>query len=318
MGQYIIRRVLLGALTMVLVSLLIFVIMRIAPGDVAALILGEEEGAIYTEEDLQYVRKQLGLDRPLPVQYFVWMRDMVTFNWGNSLFEELSIWDEFRKRAPITLQLVTMTVVVSLVLGIPTGIIMALKQDTRTDYFLRIWSLAGLSVPNFWIATMIITGGVIYFNWSPRLTYVSFFDDPLGNLDLFLLPSLALGYSAMATKARMMRSTMLEVLRQDYIRTAHAKGLGYYVVVYRHAMKNALLPVVTIIGITIALSMGGSVIIESIFLLPGIGQYLIGSMQSRDYPVTQTLVMVFAGWVVMTNLVVDLAYGWLDPRIRLG
>jgi len=317
MWEYVIRRLFLGALTMVLVSMMIFMIMRIAPGDVAMMILGEEEGATFTQEDIDYIRGELGLDRPLPVQYVVWLKDMVVLDWGTSLFDETSIWDEFFKRVPLTLQLVTMTVGISVLMGIPAGIIMALRQDTWIDYVVRIFSLSGLSIPNFWIATMMIMGGMLWFNWSPRLEYVSFFENPQGNLALFFFPAFALGWSSMATKSRMMRSTMLEVLRQDYIRTANAKGLRYYVVVYRHALKNALLPVITVIGMSIALSMGGSVIIESIFMLPGIGQYLVEGMNLRDYPVVQNLVMVFAGWVVITNLIVDLTYGWLDPRIRL-
>ena len=181
---------------------------------------------------------------------------------------------------------------------------------------LRIVSLGGLSIPSFWTGTMIILFGTLYFNWSPRLEYVSPFADPRGNFIMFLWPALATGWVSQATKARMMRSTMLEVLRQDYIRTAHAKGLRYTVVVYRHAMKNALLPVVTIIGITVALTVGGSVIMETIFLLPGMGQFLIYSLTRWDYPVVQTLVLFFASWIVVTNLLVDLSYGWLDPRVR--
>ena len=294
---------------------MVFCIMRIAPGDVVDVILGGED-AFYSEETADLLREQLGLNAPLPVQYFTWMRDFMTLQWGESLVDSKPIWGQIRQKMPLTIELSILTLVISVVLGIPAGIFMALKQDTTTDYVIRIGSLLGLSIPNFWIATMIILWGVIYFDWSPRLEYVSIWVDPVTNLGMFFWPAFALGTSSMATKARMMRSTMLEVLRQDYIRTAHAKGLRYYIVVYRHAMKNAMLPVVTIIGIQIAGILGGSVILETIFLLPGMGQYLVYSLSRWDYPVVQTLVLFFAAWIIFTNLLVDLTYGWLDPRIR--
>ena len=315
MLQYTLRRVWLGSITAVLVSIMVFGIMRIAPGDVVDVILGGED-SFYSEETADLLREQLGLNAPLPVQYFKWISDFVTFQWGVSLVDSKPIWGQIRQKMPLTIELSILTLLISIVLGIPAGIFMALKQDATVDYVIRIGSLLGLSIPNFWIATMIILGGVIYFNWSPRLEYVSIFEDPFANLGMFFWPAFALGTSSMATKARMMRSTMLEVLRQDYIRTAHAKGLRYYIVVYRHAMKNAMLPVVTIIGIQIAGILGGSVILETIFLLPGMGQYLIYSLSRWDYPVVQTLVLFFAAWIILTNLLVDLTYGWLDPRIR--
>jgi peptide/nickel transport system permease protein len=315
MLQYTLRRLVLGSLTALLVSIIVFVILRIAPGDVVDVILGGED-AFYSQETEELLREQLGLNRPLHEQYFVFMRDFVTFQWGTSLVDSKPIWPQIQAKLPITLQLAIMTVTIAVVFGIPVGIMMALKQDSWVDYVLRIISLGGLSIPSFWTGTMIILGGTLYFNWSPRLEYVSFFSDPLGNFVMFIWPALALGWVSQATKARMMRSTMLEVLRQDYIRTAHAKGLRYFVVVYRHAMKNALLPVVTIIGITVALTVGGSVIMETIFMLPGMGQFLIYSLTRWDYPVVQTLVLFFATWIVITNLLVDLSYGWLDPRVR--
>lgn len=315
MLQYTLRRLVLGSLTALLVSLIVFVILRIAPGDVVDVILGGED-AFYSLETEELLREQLGLNRPLPTQYLVFMRDFVTFQWGTSLVDSKPIWPQIQAKLPITLQLSIMTVAIAVVFGIPVGIMMALKQDSWIDYVLRIISLGGLSIPSFWTGTMIILYGTLYFNWSPRLEYVSFFEDPTGNFIMFLWPALCLGWVSQATKARMMRSTMLEVLRQDYIRTAHAKGLTYFVVVYRHAMKNAMLPVVTIIGITVALTVGGSVIMETIFMLPGMGQFLIYSLSRWDYPVVQTLVLFFASWIVLTNILVDLSYGWLDPRVR--
>jgi peptide/nickel transport system permease protein len=308
-------------LTALLVSLLIFVILRIAPGDVALLIAtagsGDEGEVEIPEEVLDQIREELGLDRPLPVQYITWVGDWVTGNWGSSLYRtDKVIWNEFKKKAPVTFQLAFLTIIISTVIGIPVGIMMALRQDTWVDYVFRIMSLGGISIPSFWFATMLLVVGLYWFEWSPRLTYVSFFDDPSGNIALYFWPAMTLGWVTSATKSRMMRSSMLEVLRQDYIRTAHSKGLRNFVVVYRHALKNALLPVVTIIGISFALIAGGSVIIETIFVLPGLGRYLVEGMGRRDYTVVQALVTFFSMWIIIANLLVDLSYGFLDPRVR--
>lgn len=317
MAQYALRRIALGFLTAVLVSIIVFVILRIAPGDVVDIILGGED-AFYSPETEELLREQLGLNRPLIVQYFEFMTDFFTLQWGESLVDSKEIWPQIRGKLPVTLQLAGMTVGMSIIFGIPIGVIMALKQDSKLDYFLRIISLGGLSIPSFWSGTIIILAGTVWFNWSPRLEYVSFFEDPWGNFIMFFWPAACNAWVSQATKARMMRSTMLEVLRQDYIRTAHAKGLRYSVVVYRHAMKNALLPVITIIGITVALTIGGSVIMETVFMLPGMGSFMVYSLTRWDYPVVQTLVLFFSSWIVITNLLIDMSYGWLDPRVRIS
>lgn len=321
MTAYIIRRLMFGLLTTVLVSMIIFTLLRIAPGDVALNVAMQGDDTIdpnmIDPAILEAIKKQLGLDHPLHIQYLLWAKGMVTLDWGESFYTGQDVFEEFKHRAPITLQLAIMAIVLSIILGIPAGVIMAIKQDTWIDYAVRIWSLLGLSIPNFWIATMVIMFGVLYFDWSPRLIHVGPLEDPWANMAMFLWPVIATGVSSQATKSRMMRSTMLEVLRQDYIRTAHAKGLTYWVVVNRHAMKNAMLPVVTIIGIQIAFIASGSVIIETIFQLPGLGILLVRAMNQRDYEIVQSLVTVLAVWIILTNLAVDLFYGWLDPRIRL-
>ena len=307
--------------TAVLVSILIFLLMRVAPGDVAMAIavdMNSGEEAMVTEEQLEKIRKSLGLHDPIHLQYIKWAGGFLVGDWGKSLFSGRQVFDEFKQRLPVTVELSILSVFLSTVMGIPAGIYMALKQDRWTDYLLRIWSLAGLSVPNFWLATMFVVAGLYMFNWIPPLGYVSFFDNPIQNLQQFIPPALILGYSSMAVKARMMRSTMLEVMRQDYIRTAHAKGLKYWVVIYHHAMKNAFIPVLTVIGISIAFIMGGTVIIERIFTLLGEGDYLIRGMNDRDYPIVQSLVLFFAMWIVLVNIVIDLMYGWIDPRIRFS
>ena len=315
MTAYVLRRIMLGFISAALVSMIVFALLRIAPGDVVDVILGGE-GEFYEEETYDRLREELGLNRPLVTQYFVFMRDFLTLQWGDSIYDGQPIFPQIRDKLPVTLELALMSITLAAILGIPAGIVMALYQDTLVDYSVRLASLAALSVPNFWIGTMMILAGMLYFGWSPALNYISLWENPVGNIGMFILPAIATGTSSMATKSRMMRSTMLEVMRQDYIRTARAKGLKYYVVVYRHAMKNALLPVVTIIGIQMAFIMGGSVIMERLFLLPGMGSYLVYGLTSWDYPVVQTLTLVFAFWIVFMNLMVDLAYGWLDPRIR--
>ena len=320
MTQYIIRRILQGILAVFVVSLIIFLLIRVAPGDVAMMVIsqGEED---FNPEDvdpiaLQRIQKLLGLDRPLYMQYLGWASDMVTLNWEASYYTSKPIMEEFLERAPITLQFGIYSVILSVVIGIPLGIVMALKQDGWVDYVGRIISLAGLSMPNFWLATLVIATGVYFFSWSPRLQFEHPWESLTGNISILFWPALIGGLSSAATKSRMMRSTMLEVLRQDYVRTAHAKGLRYSVVVYRHAMKNALLPVVTIIGISAAVIIGGSVIMETIFQLPGIGIYVVRGMNQRDFPVVQSMVVVIATWIIITNLIVDITYAWLDPRIR--
>ena len=319
MHRYLVRRILFGLLTALIVSLLVFALMRIAPGDVAKSIAaqqaGGEEGTVSLEE-IELIREALGLNEPLYVQYWVWISGFVRGDWGDSLFTKRPVFDEFQKKVLVTIELVVVSQIIAIALGLPAGVLMALKQDSAIDYVVRILSLAGLSVPSFWSATLLLVGGAYFFSWSPPLGYSSITDDFSRNIAQFIWPALMIGYIGAATKARMMRSTMLEVLRQDYIRTAHAKGLRAFMVTARHALKNALIPVITVIGITTALSMGGSVVMERVFTLPGIGEYIVDGMLERDYPVVQSMVMFFAVCVIVVNLLVDLSYGWLDPRVR--
>lgn len=319
MKQYIARRVLYGILTVFLVSLLIFALMRIAPGDVALMIAEQNsggEGSDITPEKLEEIREALGLNDPLHVQYFKWITNFVQGDWGRSLFTQRDVFDEFKLKFPVTLELVILSQIIAIVLGIPAGIIMAIKQDSWVDYVLRIVSLAGLSLPSFWSATLLLLGGAYFFMWNPALGKNEITEAPIANLRQYFWPAIMLGYISAATKSRMMRSTMLEVLRQDYIRTAKSKGLSAYIVTARHAMKNSLIPVVTVIGITTALALGGSVVMERVFSLPGIGNFILEGMLSRDFPVVQSIVLFFAMAVILVNLLVDLSYGWFDPRVR--
>ena len=319
MHRYLVRRLIFGILTAVLVSLLVFALMRVAPGDVAQSIAAQqgsgEEGTV-TEEELQKIRVALGLNRPLYVQYYHWMWGFIRGDWGDSLFTRRPVFDEFKKKAIVTFELMIASQIIAIALGLPAGVLMALKQDSKIDYIVRVASLAGLSVPSFWSATLLLVGGAYFLRWSPPLGYIALVDDPVGNFRQFIWPAVMIGYISAATMARMMRSTMLEVLRQDYIRTAHAKGLRENVVTVRHALKNALIPVITVIGITTALALGGSVVIERVFTLPGVGSYIVDGMLQRDYPVVQSMVLAFAAVVIVVNMIVDLSYGWLDPRVR--
>jgi len=319
MKEYLIRRLLFGVLTVFIVSALIFALLRIAPGDVALLIAEANsggEGIDVSEEDLEEIREMLGLNDPLHIQYFSWIKGFFVGDWGDSLFTGRDVFEEFKLKFPVTLELVIFSQIIAIALGLPAGILMALKQNSWIDYVIRVLSLAGLSLPSFWSATLLLLGGAYFFMWNPQLGSFPLTEEPWQNIQQFFWPALMLGYISAATKARMMRSTMLEVLRQDYIRTAKAKGLTQYVVTARHALKNAFIPVITVIGITTALSLGGSVVMERVFSMPGLGGFILEGMLSRDFPIVQSIVLFFAMAVIFVNLVIDISYGWFDPRVR--
>ena len=319
MKEYLIRRLLFGALTVFIVSALIFALLRIAPGDVALLIAEANsggEGIDVSEEDLEEIREKLGLNDPLHIQYFGWITGFVVGDWGESLFTGRDVFDEFKLKFPVTLELVIFSQIIAIALGLPAGILMALKQNSWIDYVIRILSLAGLSLPSFWSATLLLLGGAYFFMWNPQLGSFPLTEEPWQNIQQYFWPAMMLGYISAATKARMMRSTMLEVLRQDYIRTAKAKGLTQYVVTARHALKNAFIPVIKVIGIKTALSLGGSVVMERVFSMPGLGGFILEGMLSRDFPIVQSIVLFFAMAVIFVNLLIDISYGWFDPRVR--
>ncbi|MEE9286093.1 MAG: ABC transporter permease [Dehalococcoidia bacterium] len=317
MRQYVVRRILQFIPVLIGVSILIFILMRIVPGDVALMILVGPEGQGEVDPvQLEALRDELGLNRPLPVQYLSWVGGMLHGDWGTSLRTETGVWSEITSRFPLTFEIATLTVVIAVLIAIPLGIIMAMRQDTWIDYIARIVSIGGLAMPNFWVATLMLLFMVIWFSWIPPLGYSHFWDNPWDNIRQIIWGALGLGYLLAAVIARMTRSTLLEVLRQDYIRTAWAKGLRERSVVVRHALKNAILPVITIIGLQYAALIGGTVIMERIWNLPGLGSSLIDSINFRDFPMVQGLVMLFAIIILLANLLVDLMYAWLDPRVR--
>ncbi len=316
MRTYIAKRLVIAGVTLLGMSLLLFVLMRLAPGNITDIIF---ESAGYVDEaDRHRLEAELGIDRPLIVQYGRWLGDLLRGELGKSYRYDLPAWDVIKPRLPVTLELAVLSMGFSVLLGVPFGVISAVRRGRPLDYALRVISLAGLSMPAFWLAMIIILTLVRSFGWIPSMTYVPPSENLRANLIQFLLPALAVGYRSSALIMRITRSTMLEVLREDYIRTAWAKGQREAQVVWRHALKNASLPVVTVIGIEFAFLIGGLVVTETVFNLPGVARYLVDAIQFRDYPIVQNLAMLIAVVVVLANLTVDLLYTWLDPRIKYG
>ena len=313
MRTYVVRRLFLFVPTLFIMSVIIFVVLRILPGDPAVIILGETE---YTQQDLEDLRERLGLTGPLVGQYLGWIRDTVTFDLGYSLRNDTLIATELTDRLPVTLELALLSVVLAWPVGIAIGVLSAVRQDRPEDYALRGTALLGLTLPSFWVGTLIVLILSRYFNWLPQLRYEQFWVDPIGNLSQMIWPALAIATYSSAVIVRITRAQMLEVMRQDYIRTARAKGLAEWGVLVRHALKNASLPIITITGVQFGYLLGGSVIMENIFSLPGIGKLYVEGIFARDYPVVQVITVVFTVMFLVINLLVDLLYGWLDPRIR--
>jgi peptide/nickel transport system permease protein len=295
------------------VSVIVFVLMRVIPGDIALLLAGDHA----TEERLEEIRQELGLKKPLHQQYAEWLWGVCRLDFGKSMWSGETVLSEIARRFPLTLQLALMTTLITVAISIPVGVICAIRQDSAKDYVLRVFAISGLSLPSFWIGILIIMALVAAFRWAPPLGYVNIWEDPSKNMQILIWPAIAVGFRQAAIQARMSRSCMLEVLRQDYIRTAWAKGLREKTVVIRHALKNALLPVITIIGVEFAFLFGGLVVTEAVFTLPGVGRYLVDAIHHRDYTVIQAIVLIMAVIVSVANLAVDIIYGWVDPRVRL-
>jgi peptide/nickel transport system permease protein len=313
MKPYVVRRLALAVPTLVLVSVIVFSIMRLMPGDV---VIRMVEGHAYAPT-VEALRKDLGLDRPAHVQYLEWVGGiLLRGDFGNSYWTRQPIWDEFIRRFPVTLELAALTILSSVVIGILVGVVSAVRQDTVSDYVGRILAILALSVPYFGLAVLVVVLPSIYFKWTPVYTYVAFTADPLENLKIMLVPALVFGVTRAGPIMRIMRSALLEVLRQDYIRTAWSKGLPERAIVLRHALKNALIPVVSLVGLQMPLYIGGSVIIEAIFRLPGVGLFFFEALTRLDYPVVQSVNLIVAAMVVGLNLAIDLSYAFLDPRIR--
>jgi peptide/nickel transport system permease protein len=313
-----IRRLLLLIPTLLLVSILVFLSVRFIPGSVVEIMAAQMSMSSAGGQpiDVGYLRRQLGLDEPIHLQYWKWLTKAARGDLGNSLWGHQSITQEIVNKAPISIELGIWALITGLIIALPIGIYSAIRQDTLGDYAGRTFAILCISLPGFWLATIAIVYPSIWWGWSPVLRYIPFSKDPVGNIVQFSIPGIIMGASFSGGTMRLMRTMMLEVLRQDYIRTAWSKGLSERVVIMRHALKNAMLPVVTVVGMSLPMLIGGDVIFEQIFALPGIGRYLLDAVGRRDYPIICGINLVIATAVLVSNLGVDLAYGWLDPRVQ--
>ena len=316
MRQYAIKRIALIIPTVLLVSLIVFTVMRLLPGDPALVILSEGD-ASFTQEELEDLRRQLGTDRPIVVQYVDWIGGLVQGDLGTSIWRSgQPVTKLVGDRVFRTLELAVLAILIAVVFAVPLGVISAIKPDSVIDYFSRVIALVGISIPTFFAGLLVVLVLSRGFGWLPPLGYEDLWDNPWKNLQQMFLPALALGFYDMAFIARVTRSSMMEIIREDYMRTARAKGLGERIVLVRHGLKNAVLPILTISGWQFGRLFGGTVIIESIFKVPGIGTLLIETVFQRDFPTIQAIIIVIAVSIVIINLLVDLLYGLLDPRIR--
>jgi peptide/nickel transport system permease protein len=314
MAHYIARRLLLAFPVLFAVSILIFGGVRVIPGNVCGIILGGSEGM--TEERCAQIDRDLGLDQPIVTQYIDWAGGVLQGDFGRSMVNRRPVLEEIRNRLGATVELSILSAGFAIAIALPMGVFSALKQDKLPDIGLRVLTVGWLAMPSFWVGSMLITLPAKWWHYSPPTPYVQFWDDPLTNLEQMYLPAIALGLALSAVLARVTRSAMLEVLRQDYIRTARAKGLAEKVILSRHALRNAMLPVVTLLGLQLGFLLGGTVVLESLFALPGLGTLLLSAVVTKDFPELQGLVLFFALVIILINLAVDVSYVIFDPRVR--
>lgn len=320
MQAYIIRRILLIIPTLLIASLVIFTVTRLIPGDVVTQMVAEGGGTFSRESDeatRQKIEERLGLDVPIQIQFGRWVTGIILHgDLGTSLWKDTPVTKEIIQRLPITFELGIFGLLTAVIISFPIGIYSAIRQDSVGDYIGRSFAIGCMAAPSFWVATLVVVFPSVWWGWSPPIDFIPFSKDPLGNLAQFALPGIILGMGTAGLNMRYLRTTMLEALRQDYIRTAWAKGLEERMVIIRHGLKNALLPVITLVGLQIPVLVGGAVILEQIFMLPGIGRLLLNTALSRDYTVISGLVLVIAVVILFVNLVIDLAYAYLDPRVQ--
>ena len=316
MTRYIAKRFLLMIPTLLGVAVLVFVLLRVLPGDVVEMRFASGQNQFVDQKMLDAERAKLGLDKPIWQQFRDYLTGLLRFDLGRSMWTGSPITEEIKLRFALSLQLALMATLVATVLAIPLGILAALRQDTWIDYAVRVFSIAGLAMPSFWLGIVLILGLLVVFKWLPPMVYTPFWVDPWQNLAQLVWPAVAVGYRYSAVATRMTRSAMLEVLREDYIRTARAKGLWTKLILTRHALKNALLPVLTVIALEFAFLLGGLVVTEQVFNLNGLGLLFVQAIAHRDYTLTQALVLLVATAFIVVNFVVDLAFAWIDPRIR--
>jgi peptide/nickel transport system permease protein len=317
MLRYTLSRVLLTIPTLLGVAVLVFFMLRIVPGDVVEIKLRADGGSV-SQQTIDAERARLGLDKPLSSQFVDWMVGVATLNFGKSMWTERPVMEEIGLRFQLSLQVAIMATIIAVLIAIPLGTMAALFRDTWVDYLVRILTIGGLSIPSFWFGMLIMLGLLAFFNWLPPITFTPIYVDPIANLTQLIWPALAVGYRYCAVVARMIRSSLLEVLNEDYIRTARAKGVYEKLVISRHALRNALLPAITVIGLEFTFLIGGLVVTEQVFNLNGIGQLFVQSVSRNDFTMIQGMVMLIAAFYVFVNLAVDLLYAVFDPRIRYG
>lgn len=310
--RYALKRLLVAIPSLLIATVIVFSLSRLIPGDVVTLMMQENQYA----QSLEEMREKLGLNRPIYIQYFEWIGRALRGDLGESLYSSRPVLQELARRVPVSLELGAVAVFFAVLMGVPIGVLSASRQDSAQDYIARSGAILGLSAPGFWLGTLVVVLPAIYFGWSPSIKFIPFTSDPWGHMVQFLVPGFLLGIASAASIMRLTRTQLLEVLRQDYVRTAWSKGLGERVVVLKHSLKNALIPVVTVLGIQIAQVLSGTVIFETIFGLPGMGRFLFDAITERDYPVIQGINLVIVTTVVTVNLLVDVVYAYLDPRIR--
>lgn len=316
MGKYIVKRVLLLIPTILIICAIVFGLMRMIPGDAVDIIVNRmtQSGQIVNEEE---IRERLGLDVPAAQQFFNWMGNVARGNLGDSFFQYDSVLNIIGRKLPISLELGIITLILANLISIPLGLFCAAKQDSIPDYVVRIIAVVLMAIPMFWLATLVLFYPAQWWGYAPPVIYVSFFEDPIANLQMFLVPALLGAFAQAGMQLRTVRTVVLDTMRQDYIRTAYAKGVKQRIVLFKHAFRNAMIPVITIIGGSIAALVGGNVILENIFNIPGIGQDLVTALGQRDYPMVQGCVLIMSVFVMVVNLVIDIAYKWIDPRVTL-
>ena len=316
MGKYFVKRVLLLIPTILLVCVIVFVLMRMIPMDAVAT-LQQKLSANGTYVDEEYVRQLLGLDKPAVQQFFIWIGDVLRGDLGDSYFDHTTVNSILANKLPVTLELGILSLVITNLISIPLGLFCAARQDSISDYTIRVISTILIALPVFWIATLVLIYPNLWWGWAPTVTYVPIWEDPIQNLSMFLLPALLSAIGQAGIQMRTIRTMTLEVMRQDYIRTAWAKGVPERRVLFKYAFRNSMIPIITMIGGSVAMMIGGNVVMENIFNIPGLGQAMVAALNSRDYPIVQGCVLVLSLFVMCINLIVDLAYKWIDPRVTL-
>ena len=316
MGKYFVKRVLLLIPTILLVCVIVFVLMRMIPMDAVAT-LQQKLSANGNYVDEEYVRQLLGLDKPAVQQFFIWIGDVLRGDLGDSYFDHTTVNSILANKLPVTLELGILSLVITNLISIPLGLFCAARQDSISDYTIRVISTILIALPVFWIATLVLIYPNLWWGWAPTVTYVPIWEDPIQNLSMFLLPALLSAIGQAGIQMRTIRTMTLEVMRQDYIRTAWAKGVPERRVLFKYAFRNSMIPIITMIGGSVAMMIGGNVVMENIFNIPGLGQVMVAALNSRDYPIVQGCVLVLSLFVMCINLIVDLAYKWIDPRVEL-